>query len=636
MKRIGRFFLRLGLRARLMLVIGILAFVLTAGSIAAFSYAIEFTEDHLVSENQYYSLRGYIDSDIAHGKAPRLLPNKKLYADPSVVNGVKLEPIPPEFQNLPDGYTEYEDDHQADYVFRMQRHGVTYILTTDQTEFEEVEHSLVAVVVLFGLLAVMAAVLMAWLLGGTVVRPVKKLAREVQRCASEKEFRPLSVELTNDEVGYLAKTCENSLRKLHETVQSERFFASDLSHEFRTHLSIVSTTAELMREIGDLTPQQERQLAKITLAAERMQRLIHVLLALARDKDVKAADNDIKYLPDIAREIQEEDGGECMGDSKKYIVWIQEKSAVVVFLFLFLISALRYKQFFTPINLINLFRQSSIIGVIAVGMTFVIITGCIDLSVGAIVAVCGILAARMCTVNIVAAILVPLCVGALIGIINGTFVTKLEVPPWITSLSMMMCLRGIAYIMTNESSVNVEKVSPAFQMIGRGKILGLPVPGILFLLFVVIGTYGLKYTRFGRSVYATGGNREGARMMGIRIDKTIILSYMLCGIGAAMSGLILASRLGAAQSTAGELYEMQVIAAVVLGGTLLTGGVGHMPGTLFGVFTMSMITNIFNMQGNISTWWQNVIMGFMILAIVIMQSGLEQIKMKKSEEEAIC
>ena len=282
MKRIGRFFLRLGLRARLMLVIGILAFVLTAGSIAAFSYAIEFTEDHLVSENQYYSLRGYIDSDIAHGKAPRLLPNKKLYADPSVVNGVKLEPIPPEFQNLPDGYTEYEDDHQADYVFRMQRHGVTYILTTDQTEFEEVEHSLVAVVVLFGLLAVMAAVLMAWLLGGTVVRPVKKLAREVQRCASEKEFRPLSVELTNDEVGYLAKTCENSLRKLHETVQSERFFASDLSHEFRTHLSIVSTTAELMREIGEL-------------------------LALARDKDVKAADNDIKYLPDIAREIQEED-----------------------------------------------------------------------------------------------------------------------------------------------------------------------------------------------------------------------------------------------------------------------------------------------------------------------------------------
>lgn len=311
MKRIGRFFLRLGLQARLMLVIGVLAFVLTAGSIAAFSYAIEFTEDHLVSENQYYSLRGYIDSDIANGKVPRLLPNKKLYAEPSVVNGVKLDPIPPEFQNLPDGYTEYEDDHQADYVFRMQRHGVTYILATDQTEFEEVEHRLVAVIVVFGIIAVMAAILMAWLLGGTVVRPVRKLAREVQRCASEKEFRPLSVEVINDEVGYLAKTCEESLRKLHETVQSERFFASDLSHEFRTHLSVVSTTAELMREIGDLTPQQERQLAKITLAAERMQRLIHVLLALARDKDVKAADNDIKYLPDIAREIQEEDEPEA-------------------------------------------------------------------------------------------------------------------------------------------------------------------------------------------------------------------------------------------------------------------------------------------------------------------------------------
>ena len=315
-----------------------------------------------------------------------------------------------------------------------------------------------------------------------------------------------------------------------------------------------------------------------------------------------------------------------MNRTRNYITWFQEKSAIVVFLLLFVISSLRYDQFFTATNLMNLFRQSSIIGVIAVGMTFVIITGCIDLSVGSTVAVCGILAAKMCGVNIAAAILIPLAAGALIGMVNGVFVTKMQIPPWITSLSMMMCLRGIAYIMTNESSVNVQKVSAAFQFIGRGRILGIPVPGLLFLLSVLAGVYTLKYTKFGRSVYATGGNLEGAKMMGIRTERTIILSYMLCGIGAALSGLILASRLGAAQSTAGELYEMQVIAAVVLGGTLLTGGVGHMLGTLFGVFTMSMITNIFNMQGNISTWWQNVIMGFLILLIVIMQAGLEKIK----------
>lgn len=315
-----------------------------------------------------------------------------------------------------------------------------------------------------------------------------------------------------------------------------------------------------------------------------------------------------------------------MNRTRNYITWFQEKSAIVVFLLLFVISSLRYDQFFTATNLMNLFRQSSIIGVIAVGMTFVIITGCIDLSVGSTVAVCGILAAKMCGVNIAAAILIPLAAGALIGMVNGVFVTKMQIPPWITSLSMMMCLRGIAYIMTNESSVNVQKVSAAFQFIGRGRILGIPVPGLLFLLSVLAGVYTLKYTKFGRSVYATGGNLEGAKMMGIRTERTIILSYMLCGIGAALSGLILASRLGAAQSTAGELYEMQVIAAVVLGGTLLTGGVGHMIGTLFGVFTMSMITNIFNMQGNISTWWQNVIMGFLILLIVIMQAGLEKIK----------
>lgn len=315
-----------------------------------------------------------------------------------------------------------------------------------------------------------------------------------------------------------------------------------------------------------------------------------------------------------------------MNRTRNYITWFQEKSVIVVFLLLFVISSLRYDQFFTATNLMNLFRQSSIIGVIAVGMTFVIITGCIDLSVGSTVAVCGILAAKMCGVNIAAAILIPLAAGALIGMVNGVFVTKMQIPPWITSLSMMMCLRGIAYIMTNESSVNVQKVSAAFQFIGRGRILGIPVPGLLFLLSVLAGVYTLKYTKFGRSVYATGGNLEGAKMMGIRTERTIILSYMLCGIGAALSGLILASRLGAAQSTAGELYEMQVIAAVVLGGTLLTGGVGHMIGTLFGVFTMSMITNIFNMQGNISTWWQNVIMGFLILLIVIMQAGLEKIK----------
>lgn len=325
-----------------------------------------------------------------------------------------------------------------------------------------------------------------------------------------------------------------------------------------------------------------------------------------------------------------------MSKSKRYIVMMQEKSAIAVFLLLFMVSAFRYKQFFTPMNLMNLFRQSSIIGVIAVGMTFVIISGCIDLSVGATVAVCGILAARMCSVHVAAAIFVPVLAGAFIGIINGTFVTKLKIPPWITSLSMMLFLRGLAYIMTNESSVDVQKVSLAFQMIGRGKLGGIPVPGLIFLSATVLGAYCLKYTKFGRSVYATGGNAEGAEMMGIRTDRTVILSYMLCGIGAAVSGLILASRLGAAQSTAGELYEMQVIAAVVLGGTLLTGGVGHMMGTLFGVFTMSIITNIFNMQGNISTWWQNVIMGFLILMIVIMQAGLEQVKMKRNEEDITC
>lgn len=301
--------------------------------------------------------------------------------------------------------------------------------------------------------------------------------------------------------------------------------------------------------------------------------------------------------------------------------FIKHNGVIVAFVLIFVFASVSYDSFFKYQNLSNVLRQSSINGLIAIGMTFIILGGGIDLSVGSVVALSGVIAAKMSSTSLLLAIVVPIGVGAVVGLINGLLVTRVRMEPFVATMSTMMGIRGVAYIITGEVSVGIDKASDAFTYLGRGEIFDLiPVPSLFFIFILLVSAYVLKYTYFGRNVYAVGGNLEAAKMMGVRVNVTRTITYSICGGLSGFAGLVLAARLGAGQPVAGEGYELRAIASVVLGGTYLTGGVGKMSGTFIGVMIMGLITNIFNMQGNISTWWQNVIMGLLLLIVVLIQS----------------
>lgn len=294
----------------------------------------------------------------------------------------------------------------------------------------------------------------------------------------------------------------------------------------------------------------------------------------------------------------------------------------MAFLLLFVSASLLYDQFFTYTNLSNIIRQVSMVGLVAVGMTFVILVGGIDLSVGSVVALAGVLAAMLSGTNVWLAVFLPIAAGALIGFVNGAVVAKLKVVPFIATLASMMGVRGIAYIATNEQSVTVDTAS-GFTNLARAYVLGIPLPALIFLAAVGAAAFIAKYTGLGRHLFAVGGNEEASRMMGLHADRVKIAAYSISGMLAGFAGVILASRLGAGQSVAAEGWEMTAIAAVVIGGTLLSGGVGKFSGTLVGVLVIGVITNMFNMQGNINTWWQNVMMGALLLLVVVIQSQVQ-------------
>ncbi|MCX8130619.1 MAG: ABC transporter permease [Clostridia bacterium] len=306
--------------------------------------------------------------------------------------------------------------------------------------------------------------------------------------------------------------------------------------------------------------------------------------------------------------------------------FVKSQGALVAFIVIFVIASFQYDQFLTFINISNILRQVSMVGLVAVGMTFVILTGGIDLSVGAIVALAGVLAANLSNHNMFLAILVPVIVAGMMGMINGLVITKMRIVPFIATLAMMMGARGIAYISTGEVSVRVGKLSSGFTQLARGFLFGIPIPAVIFLVVVIAAAFISRYTSFGRHVYAVGGNEEASKMMGLSTNKIKILVYTISGLMAGLAGVILTSRLGAGQPVAGEGWEMTAIASTVIGGTLLTGGVGRFSGTLLGVLIIGMITNVFNMQGNINTWWQNVLMGALLLVVVVIQSQVSKTK----------
>jgi ribose transport system permease protein len=311
---------------------------------------------------------------------------------------------------------------------------------------------------------------------------------------------------------------------------------------------------------------------------------------------------------------------------------LQRQGALIALALLFIFAAFRYENFlgWPPENLINVLRQNSMVGLIALGMTFVILTGGIDLSVGSVLAVAGVIAASLAGRGLGVALLAGVAAAAALGLVNGVVIAKARIQPFIVTLAMMIAARGLALAYTGEQSVRAGSDAGWFTELGRGKLeLGafdLPYPVIILFAAYALGWLVLSRTRFGRHVFAVGDNEEAARLMGLNVGRVTIGVYALSGALAGLAGVMLASRLGAGQPVAALGWELDAIAAVVVGGTLLTGGQGGVGATLVGVVLLGLIFNIFNLEGQISPWWQLVFRGIILLVVVIVQNRLSMRK----------
>lgn len=289
-----------------------------------------------------------------------------------------------------------------------------------------------------------------------------------------------------------------------------------------------------------------------------------------------------------------------------------------LFLLVVIVSILN-PSFLEPLNLLNLLRQVAINALIAFGMTFVILTGGIDLSVGAILALSSALTAGMMVAGVdpIIAIIAGCILGALMGMVNGLFITKGKMAPFIATLATMTIFRGLTLVYTGGNPITGLGDNYLFQLFGRGYFLGIPVPAITMILAFVILFILLHKTPFGRKTYAIGGNEKAALISGIKVPKIKIMIYSLSGMLAALAGAILTSRLNSAQPTAGTSYELDAIAAVVLGGTSLSGGKGRIFGTLIGALIIGTLNNGLNLLG-VSSFYQMVVKGIVILIAVLL------------------
>lgn len=294
------------------------------------------------------------------------------------------------------------------------------------------------------------------------------------------------------------------------------------------------------------------------------------------------------------------------------------KYNLLILLIVFItIASILSKEFLTVGNFLNLLQQSSVTGIIAIGMTFVILVAGIDLSVGSIVALAGMVVAILLKqdVAIPLAIMLTLCVGAALGFISGFVSTKFNIPAFIATLAMMISARGLALLLTNGKPVF--GLPEAFGFLGGGFIGNVPVSGLLWVALTIIAAIVLKYSPYGRNLYAVGGNPEAAHLSGVRVNRHLISVFVVSGVLAALAGIVLASWLTVGQPTAAKGAELNAIAAVVLGGTSLFGGIGSIWGTFAGVLLLSIITNIFNLLG-LASYYQDIFMGLIIILALIL------------------
>ncbi|MGL5119505.1 MAG: ribose ABC transporter permease, partial [Plesiomonas shigelloides] len=280
-------------------------------------------------------------------------------------------------------------------------------------------------------------------------------------------------------------------------------------------------------------------------------------------------------------------------------------------------------NFFMLDNLLNILRQTSVNAIIAVGMTLVILTAGIDLSVGSVLALCGAVAATMVGLELPVYVVIPaaLALGAALGGISGVIIAKGKVQAFIATLVTMTLLRGATLVYTDGRPVSTgfSDAADSFAWLGTGYLFGIPVPIWLMALVFIAAWYMLNHTRMGRYIYALGGNEAATRLSGINVDRVKIAVYALCGLLAALAGLIVTSRLSSAQPTAGTGYELDAIAAVVLGGTSLAGGKGRIMGTLIGALIIGFLNNALNLL-DVSSYYQMIAKAVVILLAVLVDN----------------
>ncbi|MFC0471248.1 ABC transporter permease [Halalkalibacter kiskunsagensis] len=305
-----------------------------------------------------------------------------------------------------------------------------------------------------------------------------------------------------------------------------------------------------------------------------------------------------------------------------------------VLVIIMIVMSFASEHFFTSINLLNVLQQASFVMILAFGMTFVLSTGGIDLSVGSTVGISGGMTAWLLAqeVNIAIAIIAALVVGIIIGVVNGLIITKLRISPFIATLAMMIILRGILYVWT-EAVPFRGYMHSNFDFFGQGRILGIQFPVIIAIVLLIGLLLLYRRMQFGRHVLALGSSEESVRLSGIKVDKVTIKVYALSGLTAAIAGILLASRLTTVHPEMGKGYELEAIAAAIIGGTLLSGGKGTLIGTALGAFLLFIIKNAMNLK-NVDPYWETIVVGLIILlavAVPIVTNLFNRKKVEKAE-----
>ncbi|HLM41156.1 MAG TPA: ABC transporter permease [Microvirga sp.] len=287
---------------------------------------------------------------------------------------------------------------------------------------------------------------------------------------------------------------------------------------------------------------------------------------------------------------------------------------------------MRYENFLGSFNVLSVLRYNSMFALIALGMCLVIMTGGIDLSVGSTAALGSVVAALLSPYGVLPGLLGGLAAGLAVGACNAFIITRLNILPFITTLATMLAASGCALLLAGNQSVSVSYES-GFTELGQGDFLGFPIPAWIALVAYLLGSLVLNLTSFGRTVLAIGGNEDATRLMGLPAERVKALVYLASGGLAGLAGVILAAQFGAGQPIEGVGWELFAIAAVVVGGTLLTGGVGSVGSTLAGVLLLGLIFNILNFENglgwiSLSAYWQSVIRGAFLLLVVAIQARL--------------